>query len=130
MATSGERNTPQRAGDFYSYDLAVDAKINKGAIVCLEAGLAKAGFVAAGLIVRGIAAESVDYAAGDRQVQVRRGVFRFKNSAAADEIVAADIGRDCYLVDDETVAKTHATNTRSVAGKVQDVEGANVWIEF
>ncbi len=51
-------------------------------------------------------------------VKARRGTFRWANSAAGDAITAADIGSDCYIVDDQTVAKTNGTNTRSVAGKI------------
>ena len=54
----------------------------------------------------------------------------FANSAAADAITLADIGADCYIVDDQTVAKTSATNTRSVAGKVFDVDAEGVWVDF
>ncbi len=42
----------------------------------------------------------------------------YANSTAGDLIIAADIGKDVYLVDDQTVAKTSATATRSVAGRV------------
>jgi hypothetical protein len=40
----------------------------------------------------------------------------------------AEVGAVCYLVDDETVAKTSGTNTRSRAGYVVDVETAGVWV--
>ena len=52
------------------------------------------------------------------------------NSAAADQITAADIGNDCYGVDDQTVAKTNGANTRSVAGKIYDVDAQGVWVKF
>jgi hypothetical protein len=48
----------------------------------------------------------------------------FQNSTAGDLIAQADVGTDCYIVDDQTVAKTSGTNTRSVAGKVQEVDAA------
>ena len=54
----------------------------------------------------------------------------FANSASADLISLADIGADCYIVDDQTVAKTSGTNTRSVAGKVFDVDADGVWVDF
>ena len=34
----------------------------------------------------------------------------------------------CYVVDDETVAKTNGTNTRSRAGVVVDVDAQGVWV--
>ena len=45
-------------------------------------------------------------------------------------IAAADIGNNCYVVDDQTVAKTNGTNSRSVAGKVHDVDAIGVWVDF
>lgn len=46
----------------------------------------------------------------------------YANSASTDLIAAAQIGSDCFLVDDQTVAKTSATSTRSVAGRVWGVD--------
>ena len=63
-------------------------------------------------------------------MRILKGVFPFKNSAAADEITNAEIGSDCYIVDDETVAKTDGTGTRSVAGKVFLVDDYGVWVDF
>jgi hypothetical protein len=60
----------------------------------------------------------------------REGVFRFANSAAGDLIVTADIGAVCYIVDDQTVAKTNGTATRSPAGSVVDVDAMGVWVRF
>lgn len=48
----------------------------------------------------------------------RCGVYHLENSAGADEITQAEVGDNCYIVNDETVAKTDATGTRSVAGRV------------
>jgi hypothetical protein len=67
---------------------------------------------------------------GDITVDVRKGVFRFANSTGGDEITRADIGGNCYIVDDQTVAKTDGTGARSVAGKVFDVDSGGVWVRF
>ena len=128
MATTGERNTEMRQGDIFSHTLAVAAKINKGALVVLDAGLAKAGLTDADVTTVGMATQTVDQAAGDTDVLVRTGTFLYANSAAADEITSADIGANCYLVDDETVAKTDDEASRSVAGRVRAVEAGGVWI--
>lgn len=55
-------------------------------------------------------------AAGALTVDYRQGIFLFANSAAGDLITIADIGKLCYNVDDQTVAKTDGTATRSRAG--------------
>lgn len=60
----------------------------------------------------------------------REGVFRYVNSAAGDAIAIADIGTVCFIVDDQTVAKTSGTNTRSPAGVVVDVDAQGVWVRF
>jgi len=77
--------------------------------------------------------ETVDNSAGADDaatVDIERGIFRYANSSGADEITAADIGNDCYIVDDQTVAKTDGTSTRSVAGKVHDIDALGVWVDF
>ena len=41
----------------------------------------------------------------------------------------ADLGKSCYIVDDQTVAKTSGGATRSLAGKVVGVDVDGVWVE-
>ncbi len=67
--------------------------------------------------------------AGITLQEFREGVFRFANSAG-DLIATADIGAACYIVDDQTVAKTSASSTRSPAGAVVDVDALGVWVRF
>jgi len=59
----------------------------------------------------------------------RRGTFRLFN-LATDAVTAADIGKPCFLVDDQTVAKTHGGNTRSQAGAVIDLDAQGVWVRL
>ena len=61
-------------------------------------------------------------------MSIRQGVFKFENSSAGDAIAIAEIGDDCYIVDDQTVAKTNGGSTRSVAGKVIDVVSDGVFV--
>jgi hypothetical protein len=63
-------------------------------------------------------------------VDIEKGIFHFANSADTDEITTADIGSNCYIVDDQTVAKTDGTGTRSIAGEVFDVDAQGVWVDF
>ena len=108
--------------------------LHAGAIVAQDAaGHAVPASTATTLKAVGRAEQAVDNslgAAGDKTVRVRRGVFRYANSAGADEITAAEVGDTCYLVDDQTVAKTSGTNTRSAAGKVRGIEARGVWVLF
>lgn len=99
----------------------------KGGMVAIDSsGNAMAAGLLAGGTVRvvGVASATANNsggAAGAIKVEAKVGVFRFANHGA-DLVVAADVGADCYVVDDQTVAKTSGTNTRAVAGKVQSVE--------
>lgn len=133
-ALTEDRNTPQSIGDVEAYGVDGGSKIFAGSIVVLNAlGFAAPGSTATGLVTVGRADEQVDNtdgSDGDLKVKVRRGVFRFANSAGADEITAAEIGDDCYIVDDQTVAKTDGTSTRSVAGKVVQVDTLGVWVKL
>lgn len=133
-ATTAERNTPCRAAAELSFPIAADTVVLKGTIVVLDtSGNAEPGATATGKKSVGVARESVDNtggAAGALDVPIARGCFRFFNSATTDEITDADYGADCYIVDNQTVAKTSGTNTRSVAGVVRGVDAAGVWVEF
>ena len=61
-------------------------------------------------------------AAGTKTARLTVGIFWFDNSAAADEITAANLGERCYVVDDETVALTDGSGTRLPAGIITDVD--------
>lgn len=135
MALSQDRNAPHKnEGDTFAVPLAADAVAYSGALVCrdtADAGLGKPGAASTTLKPIGVALSRVDNtggADGAISVTVRRGTFRFKNSAAADAIAEADIGGTAYIVDDETVAKTNGTNTRSAAGRIEDVDATGVWV--
>lgn len=131
-ALSAARNTPERAGNIIGYPIKGGVKAYLGGIAVLNGGYAAPGTAATGLIAVGRFEETVDNAAGnngDASVRVARGTFKWANSASGDLIAQADVGADCYIVDDQTVAKTSATNTRSVAGKVIAVDSDGVWVK-
>lgn len=130
-ALSAARNTQERSGEVFGFPVAAATTVHQGSLVALNAGYAAPGATATGLVAVGRAEESVTaVSAGDASVRVKRGVFKFANSAAGDLIAQADAGADCYIVDDQTVAKTSATNTRSVAGKVVAVDADGVWVKI
>lgn len=134
-AITTERDTQRRAGGQAAYPVLAATKVLAGTLVALTAaGYAQGGAVATTLKAVGVAEATADNtagASGDIKVTVRRdGWHRFANSAAGDLITIADISANCYIVDNQTVAKTDGTGTRSVAGKVRDVDALGVWIEF
>ena len=67
---------------------------------------------------------------GDITVRVRTGVFKFVNSAAGDAITNAWIGKPCFVVDDNVVAKTSSAGTRPVCGIVWSVDTDGVWVQM
>lgn len=132
MALTAERNTPMRSGGVNSFPVAAGVKVYAGSLVVLDAGYALPGREAVGLVAVGRAEETVDNSsglAGAATVTVRTGVFKWRNSSGDDAITQADVGTECFVVDDETVAKTAAAGTRSAAGPVVAVEADGVWVD-
>lgn len=132
-ALSIPRNTLERMGDVSGFPVKASIKCIQGGIAVLNGGYAAPATTATGLVALGRFEETIDNtggADGAVTVHVKRGTFKFANSASADLIAQADVGAVCYLVDDQTVAKTSGTSTRSVAGKVVAVDADGVWVSF
>ncbi|MET4199074.1 hypothetical protein ABIA95_003074 [Bradyrhizobium sp. LA8.1] len=130
-ALTADRMTQRREKPIHHYDVKATTKIWMGALVALNAGYAQGGTTATGLIAVGRAEHYADNSAGangDIKIKVRAGVFKWNNSTSTDQITRTEIGSDCYIVDDNTVAKTNGSSTRSVAGKVVDVDSDGVWV--
>lgn len=134
VALTADRNTPRREGDLREDPVAANVRIFAGALVMRDAnGRITRGATATGCTGVGRAealADNTGGAAGAIACRWRPGVFRWANSAAGDAIAQADVGAVCYIVDDQTVAKTHATNTRSKAGIVEAVDAQGVWVRM
>lgn len=133
-ALTADRNTPAALGALREGSVGAAKLIYAGAIVMRNAtGFLVPGATALNLIGVGRAEQHADNslgADGDITLRYLPGVFRFANSAAADEITDADIGTKCFVVDDQTVAKTDGTGTRSKAGIVEMVDTQGVWVRF
>ena len=132
-ALAAARNTKERAGEVFGFPVVASDIVYQGSLVALSAGYAAPGATGTGLVAIGRAEETVDNSTGSAgavSVRVKRGVFQFGNSSDGDAIAQADVGADCYIVDDQTVAKTSGTNTRSVAGKIVAVDSGGVWVQI
>lgn len=130
-ALAQARNTPERAGEVFDFPVAASTTVHQGGLAVLNAGYAAPGTAATGLVAIGRFEESATaVSAGDAKVRVARGIFKFANSASGDLIAQADVGADCYIVDDQTVAKTSATNTRSRAGQIVAIDADGVWVQI
>ncbi|CAH0339581.1 hypothetical protein [Rhizobium sp. CECT 9324] len=122
IETEGHRSNPPMKGA---------TTIFQGALVVMDAGVAIPGKTGLNLIAVGVSEQTVvnSGADGAKTVPVKRTTLKLFNHGA-DAVTAADIGKDCYIVDDQTVAKTSGTNTRSVAGKVMSVEADGVFVRI
>lgn len=124
-ALAAARNTKESMGGVHGLPVSATVVCYQGGLAVLNGGYAEPGTAALNLVAVGRFEETVDNstgADGDASALVKEGDFWFANSAAADEIAQADVGNDCYIVDDQTVAKTDGTSTRSRAGKVIQVD--------
>lgn len=132
MPLAQDRNTPYQEAQIISIPVAAGAIIYAGALVVTNAaGFAAPGSVATTLTYAGRAEEAISNtggANGDQTIRVRRGVaFKFLNSGA-DPVTQASQGKVCYIVDDQTVAATNGTATRSAAGIVVGIDSDGVWV--
>lgn len=115
--------------------VAASTRIYQGALVGIDInGRAVAGTSNASARIIGRAeneANNSSGSAGAINVTVRQGVYYFANSSSTDAVVAADVGRFCYVVDDQTVSRTSGNGARNHAGVVIAVssdDGVAVWI--
>lgn len=101
--------------------MAAATTIVMGALITTLNGYAVNGAGALGHRVLGIATESKDNSggsAGDKKIPYKTGVYAFENSASGDQIVQADVGKDAYMVDNNTAAKTSNSGARSILGRI------------
>ncbi len=129
-ALTKDRNTPERDSRRVGHPVAAGKVIFAGALVALSAtGYAVPAATATGLKGLGRAEEHVDNAEGadgEVTVTVARGCFAFAGSG----VTRAHIGSPAYAVDDQTVAATDGTGTRSAVGTIRDLDAHGVWVEF
>ncbi len=133
-ALTTDRNTAQIMPGHSAGDVAAGVTLYQGALVMRDAaGDLVAGQTATGLVGVGCAVRRADNsagAAGDLVAEYAQGVFHYANSSGADEITKANIGDVCFAVDDQTVALTNGTNTRSPAGTIHAVDSNGVWVRL
>lgn len=133
-ALTADRDTLRRDSIDYEWPMEATTVGYAGAIACINSsGRLTRGATSTTLKAVGVFKERADNSAGSAGAikgKVRRGTFRFNNSASTDQITLADVGNTCFIVDDNTVAKTNGGNTRSIAGVIDDVDAAGVWVRF
>ncbi|GHT93939.1 hypothetical protein FACS1894116_07050 [Betaproteobacteria bacterium] len=125
-------NVPRRDAVDFVFPVGEGVWIHAGALVAINAtGYAVPGVTGTGLQGVGIAQASADNRTGedgDITIKVRRGCFALDNSDGGGAITLANVGKACYIVDDQTVTLT--ASGKSPAGIVRDVNVNGVWVEF
>jgi len=101
---------------------AVSQTFYKGALVMGNAsGLTVPGATATGQVCQGVATEAlVTGVAGGERLRTRSGIHKFENDTGGTPVVQADVGSDCWILDDQTV--TGDNTGASLAGKVYSIE--------
>ena len=113
--------------------VAANAVIYQGAIICVNSsGYLVNGSTATGLVALGMcncypeaSVQSLNNTGGGNGAIVGAGTpgtFAWNNSSGGDAIANTNIGADCWIVDDQTVALTDGNGTRSFAGRVMFVD--------
>lgn len=126
-ATTTERSTIRKGEEGHLDCLPLtNQKCLAGTIAVVNAaGYLAMGTAALNLKARGRFEETVDNSAGsagDKRAEVLSGRFWWANATAGDLITIADVMNDCYILDNQTVAKTDGTGARSRAGKIIEVD--------
>jgi hypothetical protein len=129
MALTQDKGTARRVGDVVNHPVAASQNLFLGAIGMLNAsGFLVKGSTATGLKPAGVIQARIDNSAGadgDNTVDVRKGCYLFKNDGSVTRV---DIGSMAYVVDDETVANSDGTGTRSGLGQIVDLDDDGVWV--
>lgn len=133
MALTADRNTSHHDGQLIGVPMATGVECFAGGIACANAsGFATPGATATTLTYLGRFEETLDNTAGANGAQTilvrRKAAFKWKNSAS-NAVTQARLGKVCYIVDDETVALSDGTGTRSAAGIVVGLDADGVWVE-
>ena len=127
-----QADVPEKASSFamrHNRGVAASVNVFKGALMAVDAnGDFAPGTATTGLTPVGRAEQNQDNSsggAGDLNVAVRSGIFRFQNDGGT-AVVAGDVGDVCFILDDATVSGDGTA--RSPAGIVYEVDADGVWV--
>ena len=140
-ALAGSYDPKRKEGELIRYSLAAGVRVFKGALVSVSAttGYAAPAADAAGMVCAGVAFEEGNNIAGATQydgtvtsgavgavsVRVRPvGLYEYHKTGA----VQADVGKQAFLVDDNTVATTATTNNVKCGVVAALIDGGTVAI--
>lgn len=132
MAATKDRDVKLKASPrrrLGPFDMAAALKAYMGTLGVLDAGEMKPATVALGLHASGFFDDHYDNsggAAGDIKGCLSSGVAFFLNHGT-QTLVEADLGKPCFIYDDQTVGKVSAS-CGGIAGIVEELTAAGVWV--
>lgn len=135
-ALTGDRPLLKRHYGDRNFPVAANVCLFENAMVALTVpgGLLRPAGLGATDVVVGVAKKRYDNrngAASAISAEVESDSVRaFFNSAGGDAITLADIGKECFAVDDQTVALTNGGGARARAGVIHQVTELGVWVRF
>lgn len=116
--------------------IAATTTIYNGTIIATSAtGDLRPAADVAGLAVVGVAPLRMQNTAGVAAkivpgAKVRAGVFKFATTGV-NAITAADLGRNCFVLDDQTVVRAAGTVNSIIAGKVEAIDAdGSIWVSI
>lgn len=122
----------ERPSGFVSAGVAAATKIYAGTLVALNAAgtaIPAADTASTRVIGRAeVTADNTDGSASDINVSIKRGVFKYDNSAT-NPVTIASLGLAVYVEDDTTVAVAAGPTNDIKAGICVGVESDGVWID-
>lgn len=138
-ALAQDRNTPRKVVERALAEdalIAPTTTIFNGALVSANANgeLRAAGDVAATTVL-GVAPRKMVNAGGAAakvtpKASVLAGIFKFKTSGGS-ALTAADIGKNAFVLDDQTLVRTGGTVNAIVAGVVDSMDpDGDVWVKI
>lgn len=133
-SATAERYTVFRENNLVALPMAASTRVWAGVLICLSStGYVVDGSDATGLTFAGVANKTVDNRDGDAadlDVEVNvTGSYRFASAA----LTQADVGKACYLLDNQTVVKSgHADlDYHLYVGRIEEVISATeCWVKI
>lgn len=129
-ATTLDRNTPAlgQPGRLFRLAIANAADVPAGVLVGVTDTGATNASDAAGLRVAGRSVARATQTAGDTHVIAQAGVYAFAASAALIAAAAANLFKDVYVVDNQTVGVAADTVNNIVAGKLVQISDGKYFV--
>ncbi|MDH3998235.1 MAG: hypothetical protein OET90_05295 [Desulfuromonadales bacterium] len=127
-----DRNTACKDGLLMPFQIAAASLIEAGKLVAVNAsGYLVAASDSAGLLVVGLADETVDNSSGadgEASANIRRNkAFKFGNDSG-NPVTQAEVGDNVLVADDASVTVAAGSTNSIVAGKCLGVDSDGVWV--